>query len=299
MRHRVEDDQCGFRQLQGENRSFYRLQVDPLERDLSQQLLQIHRKINGRTPEDLAVIFGHRQFIGAVGRDLAHARAHRERYLDQVVECRLIARGAKCAIVLRPIDGLESFIGGEHASFDFVRGRVPATNQRRIARGSDAAGAARMAQTVQFAQRSADHSRGSGRRLRKLRRYCRLWRPWWLRQAATTFTLAANKQHEIRTSRPRTKRASEGFPPFNCAGFQRPFRRDMEANKMSFIVFLVLTIVMPPNEPDIRHQMQEPSIEQCWADAAEFVQHGVPKVVTNGQAVMAGCLVREGPSNDS
>jgi hypothetical protein len=68
---------------------------------------------------------------------------------------------------------------------------------------------------------------------------------------------------------------------------------------MSFIVFLVLTIVMPPSEPDIRHQMREPSIEQCWADAAEFVQHGVPKVVTNGQAVMAGCLVREAPSNDS
>ena len=65
------------------------------------------------------------------------------------------------------------------------------------------------------------------------------------------------------------------------------------------IVFLVLTIVMPPSEPDIRHQMQEPSIEQCWADAAEFVQHGVPEVVTNGQAVMAGCLVREVPSNDS
>jgi hypothetical protein len=59
------------------------------------------------------------------------------------------------------------------------------------------------------------------------------------------------------------------------------------------IVFLVLTIVMPPSEPDIRHQMQEPSIEQYWADAAEFVQHGVPEVVTNGQAVMAGCLVRE------
>ena len=37
MRHRVEDDQCGFRQLQGENRSFSSLQVDPLERDLLQQ----------------------------------------------------------------------------------------------------------------------------------------------------------------------------------------------------------------------------------------------------------------------
>ena len=89
------------------------------------------------------------------------------------------------------------------------------------------------------------------------------------------------------------------FTHFQAVGFQRPFRRDTEANKMSFIVFLVLTIVMPPNEPDIRHQMQEPSVEQCWADAAEFVQHGVPKVVTNGQAVMAGCLVREAPSNDS
>ena len=89
------------------------------------------------------------------------------------------------------------------------------------------------------------------------------------------------------------------FTHFQAVGFQRPFRRDTEANKMSFIVLLVLTIVMPPNEPDIRHQMREPSIEQCWADAAEFVQHGVPKVVSNGQAVMAGCLVREAPSNDS
>jgi hypothetical protein len=95
------------------------------------------------------------------------------------------------------------------------------------------------------------------------------------------------------------ERASGGSPAFKLCKLSAPVRRDMEANKMSFIVFLVLTIVMQPNEPDIRRQMQEPSIEQCWADAAEFVQHGVPKIVTNGQPVISGCLVREAPSNDS
>jgi hypothetical protein len=30
---------------------------------------------------------------------------------------------------------------------------------------------------------------------------------------------------------------------------------------------------MPPNEPDIRHQMQEPSVEQCWADASRSLLH--------------------------
>src|SRR5262249_55646417 len=92
------------------------LQLDSLERDLLQQLLQIRRKSDSRTPEDLAVIFGRRQFIWAVSRDFAHARAHCERYLDQVVERRLIARGAESAIVLRPINGLQTFIGGKHAS---------------------------------------------------------------------------------------------------------------------------------------------------------------------------------------
>ena len=80
-----------------------------------QQLLQIGGKIDGRTPEDLAIIFGRGQFVGTVGRDLAHPRADREGHLDQIVERRLIARGAERAIILRPVEGLQALVGGENA----------------------------------------------------------------------------------------------------------------------------------------------------------------------------------------
>src|SRR6516165_5468782 len=106
VRHWVEDDQRAFRQSQGEDGPFSWRQVDAFERDLPQQLLQIRRKIDARTPEDLTVIFGRGQFVRTVGRDLAHARAYREGHLDQVVERRLVARGAEGAMILRPIEGL-------------------------------------------------------------------------------------------------------------------------------------------------------------------------------------------------
>ena len=80
----------------------------------SQQLLQIGGKIDRRTPEDLAIIFGRGQFVGTMGRDLPHARAYREGHLDQIVERRLIARGAESAIILRAIQGLQAFVGGEN-----------------------------------------------------------------------------------------------------------------------------------------------------------------------------------------
>jgi hypothetical protein len=115
MRHWVEDNQRAFRQLQGEDCPFAWRQVDSLECDFSQQLLQIRWKINGRTPENLAVIFGCGQFVGVVSRDLTQAGAHREGHFDQVVERRLIARSAKGTTVLGTIEGLETFIGGEHA----------------------------------------------------------------------------------------------------------------------------------------------------------------------------------------
>src|SRR5712672_4319131 len=58
MRHGVEHDQRALRQLQGEDGPFSWRQVDAFECDLPQQLLQIGWKIDGRTPEDLAIIFG-------------------------------------------------------------------------------------------------------------------------------------------------------------------------------------------------------------------------------------------------
>jgi hypothetical protein len=64
--------------------------------------------------EDLAKIFGRGQFVRTVGRDPAQARAHRKGHLDQIVERRLIARGAESAMILRLIQGLQALIGGEN-----------------------------------------------------------------------------------------------------------------------------------------------------------------------------------------
>src|SRR6266850_387291 len=58
MRHGIEHDQRALRQLQRKDGPFSWRQVDSFERDLPQQLLQIGWKIDGRTPEDLAIIFG-------------------------------------------------------------------------------------------------------------------------------------------------------------------------------------------------------------------------------------------------
>src|ERR1700737_2242641 len=114
MRHRIEHDQRALRQLQRKDGPFSWRQVNSFERDLPQHLLQIGWKIDGRTPEDLAIIFGRGQFVGTVGRDLPHARAYREGHLDQVVERRLIARGTESATILRPIQGLQAFVGGKN-----------------------------------------------------------------------------------------------------------------------------------------------------------------------------------------
>src|SRR5450631_1440382 len=78
MRHGIEHDQRALRNLQGEDGPFSWRQVDGFERDLTQQLLQIGWKIDGRTPEDLAIIFGRRQSVGIMGRDLAQPRADHE-----------------------------------------------------------------------------------------------------------------------------------------------------------------------------------------------------------------------------
>src|SRR5262249_17599887 len=62
----------------------------------------------------LAVIFPDRQFVRFVGRDLAHARAHGEAHLDDVVERGFARGGAKRAIVFVGAHGLERGVGVEH-----------------------------------------------------------------------------------------------------------------------------------------------------------------------------------------
>ena len=114
MRHGIEHDQRALRHLQGKDGPLPRRQIDDFERNVVQQLLQIVRKIDRRTPEDLAIIFGRGQFVGVMGRDLPHARAYREGHLDQIIERRLIARGAESAIILRAIQGLQAFVGGKN-----------------------------------------------------------------------------------------------------------------------------------------------------------------------------------------
>jgi len=56
-------------------------------------------------------------------------------------------------------------------------------------------------------------------------------------------------------------------------------------------VMLVITLLTGGDAPDIRQQIKEPSLEQCWIDAKEFVDHGVPDSVENAVGVMAACAV--------
>lgn len=56
-------------------------------------------------------------------------------------------------------------------------------------------------------------------------------------------------------------------------------------------VLLVLTYVMPRDEPDIRTTEPMESMDECWGEAKRFVEHGVPKAIKDKTvAVMAGCL---------
>ncbi len=61
------------------------------------------------TPEDLAIIFGRGQIVGIMRRDLPHARAHRKGHLDQIIERRLIARGAESTVSIACDPGSSGF----------------------------------------------------------------------------------------------------------------------------------------------------------------------------------------------
>ena len=135
MRHRIEHDQEPRRQLQREDRPFARRQLDGVERDLLHDALIIGRQLDAGAPEDLPVVFERRELVGAVGRDLAQARAHREGDLDHMVERGLVARLAEDAAIFRLVERLEGRVGIEHAgatAADDVPGHLEEAEARRM-----------------------------------------------------------------------------------------------------------------------------------------------------------------------
>ena len=65
------------------------------------------------------------------------------------------------------------------------------------------------------------------------------------------------------------------------------------------VIVLVLTLITGPEKEDIKLQRKETSIEECWADAKEMVEHGIPKSMKDDiQGVMAACLVHPSPTYD-
>ena len=64
-------------------------------------------------------------------------------------------------------------------------------------------------------------------------------------------------------------------------------------------VILVLTLITAPDKQDIILRRTEASIEACWADAKEMVEHGIPVSMKDDiQGVMAACLVHPSPTYD-
>lgn len=60
-------------------------------------------------------------------------------------------------------------------------------------------------------------------------------------------------------------------------------------------VLLIISYVMPGRLPDIQHRLPEPTIEECWTDAKEFVKRGIPKVAADKGAIAVMAACREVP----
>ena len=69
-------------------------------------------------------------------------------------------------------------------------------------------------------------------------------------------------------------------------------------------VILLLSFVMPGQQPDIQYRLPYASVEECVADAAEFAKHirhdGMPKIIAEKGAIAAyaGCRV-EPPTEEN
>lgn len=56
-------------------------------------------------------------------------------------------------------------------------------------------------------------------------------------------------------------------------------------------VLLILTLVMPRDMPDVVIGIEKPSLQECWADADEFVRRGLSQAVRDlgAKAVRGSC----------
>jgi hypothetical protein len=59
-------------------------------------------------------------------------------------------------------------------------------------------------------------------------------------------------------------------------------------------VVLILTIITPPDRPNIQRTMPEASIEKCFEDAQAFIAGGAPKIdgADGAKGIVAACAVR-------
>jgi hypothetical protein len=69
-------------------------------------------------------------------------------------------------------------------------------------------------------------------------------------------------------------------------------------------VILLLSFVMPGQQPDIQYHFPYETIEECIADVAAFTKHirrdGMPKIITDKGAIaaFAGCRVKPPTEKD-
>src|SRR5260370_37847826 len=120
--YRIEDDDGGCRELQGQYGLLARRQLDRVEGNVLDQpaeRLDVG-EVDSRAKEDLMIEIPNRKGVGIMRGDLADTRVHREGDFDRLVECRLVPGGTECAIVAVPIDGIQRRVGFEHAAATYA-----------------------------------------------------------------------------------------------------------------------------------------------------------------------------------
>ena len=60
-------------------------------------------------------------------------------------------------------------------------------------------------------------------------------------------------------------------------------------NLNPILFYIVLTIVMQQGQENISYRAEEPSYEQCLADAKEFLSHDLPDNIKDPQGKFAVC----------
>lgn len=57
-------------------------------------------------------------------------------------------------------------------------------------------------------------------------------------------------------------------------------------------ILLVLTLIMPPTVQDIRLEIAQETIDECWDNADDYIEAGLTKAMRaiGGIGVMAACV---------